>query len=130
MTAAFGANAALSGRRGSRRVCLDLPGSAEFVTGRQQVRVTSLSATGAAIEFTTEPPKLGADVILHFERWECFGRIVWGRGARAGISFYDPLTEADVIEARRASDTRDLREASRLASIARAWAEGRNLRQR
>jgi len=123
-TASFGANAALAGRRKSRRATIDLPGSVEMVSGFARVRVLSLSANGASLAFGEEPPKMGAELVLTFERFECFGRVVWRRGDRAGIAFYDPLSEDEVIEARHASDTLHEREARRLQSIARAWVQG------
>jgi hypothetical protein len=124
-TAGFGANAALLGRRKSRRAAIDLPGSVEMVSGFARVRVVSLSARGASIAFGEEPPKVGAELVLTFERFESFGRVVWRRGDRAGIAFYDPLSEDEVVEARHASDTLHEREARRLQSIARAWVQGR-----
>jgi hypothetical protein len=124
-TTGFGANAALMGRRKSRRACVDLPGNVELVTGFAKVRVVSLSASGASLAFAEEPPKAGAELVLTFERFECFGRVVWRRGDRAGIAFYDPLREEEVVEARHASDTLHEREARRIQSIARAWVQGR-----
>src|SRR5436305_1453986 len=125
MTGCFGTNAALTGRRKSRRVCIDLPASAELVTGFTRAKIVSLSSTGAALLLACDdPPKIGADLVLTFERFECFGKLVWRRGDRVGVTFYDPLTEEEVVEARRASDTLNEREASRLQSVARAWVEG------
>jgi hypothetical protein len=124
-TLTFGANAELKGRRQSRRVAIDLPATAELLTGHARVQLVSLSSRGAGVVFSDEPPRIGAELVLSFERFECFGKVVWSRGDRAGIAFYDPLTEDDVVEARHASDTRNEREARRLQSIARAWVEGR-----
>jgi hypothetical protein len=126
MTASFGTHAALTGRRRSRRVSVDLPTEVELVSGHCKAQLVSLSSTGASLVLDCEvPPKMGAELVLAFERFECFGKLVWRRGERVGIYFYDPLTEDEVIEARRASDTLNEREARRLQSFARAWVEGK-----
>src|SRR5206468_11932998 len=96
-TAAFGANAALLGRRKSRRATLDLPGTVGMVSGFARVRVVNLSACGASVAFAEEPPKVGAEMVLTFERFECFGRVAWRRCDRVGIAFYDALREDEVV---------------------------------
>jgi hypothetical protein len=111
------------GRRESRRVRVLLPASIETLNGNEAAELTSLSCTGAAISLQNVP-KLSADLMLRCGSLEAFCTVVWVKPGRCGLQFEDPITETDVLSARRTSDHLPASQQAQRMAAAKAWVEG------
>ena len=112
------------GRRNRSRLRVRLPAKLETRTETSRVILVDLSTTGARV-LSENLPKVGTEAVLHWDKYEAFGEVVWAEGVHGGIAFFDPLTEQDVLA------TRDLDDAARLPQdrellrqAARHWVEG------
>ena len=95
------------GRRNRSRLRVRLPAKLETRTETSRVILVDLSTTGARV-LSENLPKVGTEAVLHWDKYEAFGEVVWAEGVHGGIAFFDPLTEQDVLA------TRELDDAARL----------------
>lgn len=112
------------GRRNQSRLHVRLPTRMETRTDTTRVILVDLSTTGARI-LTENPPKLGTEVLLRWDRYEAFGEVVWAEGVHCGIAFFDPIAQEDVFATRELDDAARLpRDRELLRQAARHWVEG------
>lgn len=112
------------GRRGRSRLRVRLPGKLQTRTGTSRVILIDLSTTGARIA-SDNLPKVGTEAMLHWDRYEAFGEVVWAGGVQFGLSFDDPISEEDVLATRELDDVARLpQDEELLRRAAREWVEG------
>jgi hypothetical protein len=80
-------------KRKPKRVRVLIDGTLEGAEGTLAVRVRDISEGGALIE-TTDTPKTGDKVRLSCRGHDLAGKVLWQRGAWAGIRFERPLQNA------------------------------------
>lgn len=84
-----------------------------------------LSTTGARVA-TDNLPKIGTEAMLHWDRYEAFGEVVWAEGVQFGIAFEDPIADEDVLATRALDSVARLPgDDELLRQAAREWVEGR-----
>ena len=84
-----------------------------------------LSTTGARIA-SNNLPKVGTEAMLHWDRYEAFGEVVWAEGVQFGIAFDDPITEQEVLATRELDDVAHLpHDKELLRRAAQEWVEGK-----
>lgn len=112
------------GRRGRSRLRVRLPAKLQTRTETSRVILIDLSTTGARIA-SNSLPKVGTEAMLHWDRYEAFGEVVWAEGVQFGLSFDDPISEEDVLATRELDDVARLpQDEELLRRAAREWVEG------
>lgn len=112
------------GRRNRSRLRVRLPVRMETRSETSRVILVDVSTTGARI-VADNPPKLGTEVVLHWDRYEAFGEVVWAEGVHCGVAFFDPIPETDVFATRELDDAARLpHDRELLRQAARHWVEG------
>lgn len=84
-----------------------------------------LSTTGARIA-VDKPPKVGTEAMLHWDRYEAFGEVVWAEGVQFGFSFDEPIPTQVVLATRDLDDVARLpHDEELLRRAAQDWVEGK-----
>lgn len=112
------------GRRNRSRLRVRLPAKLETRTETSRVILADLSTTGARV-LAEDLPKIGTEAVLHWDKYDAFGEVVWAEGVHCGIAFFDPIPEQDVLATRELDDAARLpQDRELLRQAARHWVEG------
>lgn len=90
--------------------------------GEDRAVLVNLSCSGACIEWSDPPAKLG-DLVLRWGEFEAYGEMAWLRGHRVGIHFENAIPYEWVLRTRELTDDtgpsiQEIREAARI------WVQG------
>lgn len=114
-----------TGRRGRSRLRVRLPAKLQTRIENARVILVDLSMTGARL-VADNPPAVGTEAMLHWDRYEAFGEVVWAQGVQFGLSFEEPISEQDVLATRELDDVARLpHDKELLRQAAREWVEGK-----
>lgn len=112
------------GRRDRSRLRVRLPAKLETRIETSRVILADLSTTGARV-LAEDLPRIGTEAVLHWDKYEAFGEVVWAEGVHCGIIFFDPIAEQDVLATRELDDAARLpQDRELLRQAARHWVEG------
>mgnify|MGYP001302380382 CR=1 FL=1 len=78
------------GNRAMARLATDLDAGLVLPERSARCIVENVSRTGCRLQLS-EPPRVGATVLVRVERIETLGSVAWVRGSRCGIRFAAPL---------------------------------------
>jgi PilZ domain len=81
------------GKRASARTHLVLEGGLRMPERSAICQVINISRSGCCLHMDT-PPRLGATVMIHMDRVDAFGHIIWVRSGRCGVQFEEALAPA------------------------------------
>ena len=90
---AFGKSAG-GGRRSAARASAPLMAVLTTLIRSRSAVLVDVSSTGARVR-ATDLPAMGDEVIVHIDRVEAFGSVVWSDSGECGIVFDPPLDPDD-----------------------------------
>lgn len=106
-----------AGRRQDSRLRLHLSARIVTLSGTRAASLLDLSRHGTKVA-VPEPLPAGADVVLEWDRFEAFGRVVWCRNGLAGVTLDEPLSEPVLLASRNLTPSPSATEAARRAAAA------------
>lgn len=104
-----------TGRRQGGRLRLHLVARIVTLSGTRAASLLDLSRNGAKLA-VPEPMFARADVVVEWNRFEAFGRVVWYRSGLCGVVFDEPLPDAVLLATRDLVAAPDATEAARRAA--------------
>jgi hypothetical protein len=90
----------VGGRRCAVREPLLLEAAITTLRASRRVTMVNISATGARLR-GPEMPDVGADVLIRAGSVDTIATVVWNRNGMCGITFDEPIDDAQVEELRR-----------------------------
>ncbi len=93
------------------------------MNGTRRCEVIDLSQTGARIA-ASEPPRVGATVVVEDVTPELFGTVRWCVGEQFGLHFETLLAVDDVVRLRQEGDLEPERARQAVLTTARRWVTG------
>jgi hypothetical protein len=111
-----------AGQRHFPRARLNLPARLVTFTGTTPCTVVDVSQSGAKLG-ASEPPRVGAMVVVEGLPTELFGTVQWAGAGLFGVHFDVPLARDRVVALRRLADTAPSRE-QEVAAFAQKWVQG------
>lgn len=124
MARIFGNANVKQGQRSYNRLKLGVPAVLVLAHGRVNCLLDDVSVSGAKVRTQTAVSK-GQSAELMFDRHRVFCTVNWSRAGEAGLSFVDPMGQADMQRLLWIVENREEWEAERETIGARDWAANR-----
>ena len=112
----------ITGRRSAPRLRLGIPAKLVTLSRTQSATLDDLSKTGAQV--TLSQPESFEAGVLSWLQFEAFADVVWQDRQSVGLRFDEPITQAAVLETRRAAPGEIRDHLNRERDIAREWVNG------
>lgn len=108
------------GKRSMARLVTALDASMTLPDRTARCHIENLSRNGCRIE-VTEPPRLGATVLMRIDRIEAIGTVAWVRGMRCGIKFASPVPVAAIERVRWIAENEGDHVKSKVSAAGSVW---------
>jgi hypothetical protein len=108
------------GKRSMARLVTALDASMTLPDRTARCHIENLSRNGCRIELT-EPPRLGATVLMRIDRIEAIGTVAWVRGLRCGIKFANAVPVSAIERVRWIAENESDHVKSKVSVAGAVW---------
>lgn len=114
------------GRRREGRLRVRLGARLIGLDGTGRAVLADISSHGARLIGEAPFLRQGAEVVLQWCGLEAFGQVVWQEAGQCGVSFYDPVPQAELFATREVDNRERLpSDNESVRRVARAFVQGR-----